>query len=200
VADDALSRARKALQRPLPKSGAVVPAERSGRNDLIARARAAARKPAAAPPVPVKAAAPVEETKGTALIARIREAAAKPVPVRPVVKASEPPNEPAPAKAGVEAPAPAEAPASVPAVQAASVPAMQTVTVPAVAGQQTVPVPVEVPQNAVNGSQPIVVNVKVVNEQRGWGPYWPYSPYWHGCGRVNCPHLRGLPCNRWLCW
>jgi hypothetical protein len=180
VADDALSRARKARQLPSPKNGAVVPAGSSGRNDLIALARAASQRPVPAATavddfLRVVKAAPVGETKGTALIARMRDAAARPVPVRP--KPPEPPK--------TEAPAPVEAPAPSPATQVVPV---------EIAPGQTVPV--EVPQNAT-GAQPIVVNVNVVNEQRG--PYWGW-PYWYGCGRFNCPHLRGLPCNRWLCF
>ena len=183
MANDALSRARKARQLPSPKSGAVVPAGSSGRNDLIALARAASQRPVPAATAVddflrrVKA-APAGETKGTALIAQMRDAAARPVPVRP--KPPEPPTV-------VEAPVPVEVPAPSPATQ--------VVPVEIAPGQI---VPVEVPQNGTPGAQPIVVNVNVVNEQRGWGPYW--SPYWYGCGRFNCPHLRGLPCNRWLCF
>jgi hypothetical protein len=182
---DALSRAKKAL--PAPKNGAVVPADRSGRNDVIARARAAVQRPAVNFAAPVKAVAPVEERKSTALIARVREAASKPVPVRPVVKIPDPPNAPAPAKAGV--PVPVEAPAPVPATQIVPV---------EIAPGQTVPVEVS-PHAASASAQPIVVNVNVVNEQRGWGPYW--GPYWHAsCARWGCPHRLGLVCTRWLCW
>jgi hypothetical protein len=210
VTDDALSRARKALAAPT--SGAVVPAGRPGR-DLIAAAKAAAARPmqtapivraapndqglaliarakeAAARPVsiqpkamveaPVTARAPADETKD-ALVARVKEAAARPLPIRPVVKAPEPIVE-----------VPVEAPSAVP----ATVPAAQIVPIEVAPGQT---VPVQIPPNAAAGAQqPINVVVNVVNEQRGWGPYW---PYWHGCGRFNCPHLHGLPCNRFWCW
>ena len=192
MADDALSRARKALASP--KGGAVVPAGGSGR-DLIAQARAAAQRPV--PTAPVVRAAPSDETKGaasTALVVRIREAAARPVPVRPVVKAPEPPpNEPAPAKAGVEAPAPVPV-----AAPTAPVPAKQVVPVEIAPGQ-TVPVEI-MPQNGQAGAQQpinIVVNVQN-NEPRGWGPYWPY-PYYGHCRAWNCPRARGLPCTGWFC-
>jgi hypothetical protein len=214
VADDALSRARKALAAP--NSGAVVPANNRSGRDLIAAAKAAAAKTMTAVPVvraapndqgsalvarikeaaaprpvsiqpkavveaPVAARAPADETKG-ALVARVREAAARPLPIRPVAKAPEP--------APIIEP-PVEAPAAVP----ATVPAAQIVPVEVAPGQT---MPVQIPPNAAaGGGQPIVFNVTVVNEQRGWGPYW---PYWHGCGRFNCPHLRGLPCNRFWCW
>jgi hypothetical protein len=189
MADDALSRAKKTLAAP--KSGAVVPAARSGR-DLIALAKAAASRPS---PSLVRAdprvrGNEVSETKpqvSTALVVeRVREAAARPLPVRPK---PEPPNEPA--KADTPAPVPVAAPAQLP------VPVTQVVPVEIAPGQT---VPVEIPPNAGNGGQPIVVNVNVVNEQRGpyWGPYWPY-PYWHGCSAWNCPRRRGLPCTGWFC-
>ena len=190
MADDALSRARKALAPP--KGGAVVPAKRSG-TDLIERARAAAQRPVPAAPV-VRTAPPVVETKGaasTALVARVREAAARPVPVRPK---PEPLNAPAPTKAEAPAPVPVAAPA-----QALPVPVKQVVPVEIAPGQ-TVPVEI-VPPNAAAGAtpQPIVVNVNVVNEQRGpyWGP-WPY-PYWSRCAAWNCPRARGVPCTGWFC-
>ena len=179
VADDALSRARKARQQlPSPKSGAVVPAGSSARNNLIALAKAAVARPA--PAAPVVQVAPSGETKGTALVARVRDAAARPVPVRP--KPPEPPK--------IVAPVPVVAPAPVP----IPVPTKQVVPVQ-IAPDQIVPV--EIPQNAAGAQSPINVVVNVVNEQRG--PYWGW-PYWYGCGRLNCPHLRGLPCNRWLCF
>jgi hypothetical protein len=225
VADNALIRAKKALQQlPSPNSRAVVPVDRSSSKDLIALARAAAGRSTPDQPAPVKTVPienkstaliaqakeaakhrepdrpapvktmPVEDKGSTALVARLKEGAARPVPV--VQKAPAPPNEPAPVKAEVEALAPA--PVQVPIKAPASVPSTQVVPVQISPGQT---VPVEVPQNAVAGAQqPINVTVNVVNEQRGyWGPYWYPYPYWHGCGRRNCPHLRGLSCNGWFC-
>jgi hypothetical protein len=177
VADDALIRARKALAAP--KSGAVVPADRSGR-DLIALAKTASQRPGG------PAAPAVNETKSAsrlpALVQRVREAAAKPVPVR-----AKPPDPPK-----VEA-----LPKAVPAqVSPAPVPAPTTHVPVEIAPGQTVPV--EIPQNAPAGAPiNIVVNVQN-NEQRGWGPYWPY-PYLHGCRAPACPHWRGLPCTGWFC-
>jgi hypothetical protein len=73
---DALSRAKKALAPP--KSGAVVPADRARRNDLIALPRAAAARPAQ--PIPAKT-MPVE-AKDAALIERVKKAAARPMTAR----------------------------------------------------------------------------------------------------------------------
>jgi hypothetical protein len=220
MTDDAQRRALKALAAP--KSGAVVPANRSGRDLIAAGARAAAAgrtapnddtkkvtalvdriNQAAARPVSSSASpkaeaaaevrAPAEESKG-ALLVRIKESAARPSPIRPVVKAPEPaPIVEAPAAA--PAPVPAVVPATAPAVPS---PAGQIVPVEIAPGQT---VPVEVPPNAGNG-QPIVVNVNVVNEQRG--PYWPYGygPYWGpyaGCRAANCPRWHGWSCTGLFC-
>ena len=177
---------------PPPRGSALVPARQSGR-DLIASARAAAARPV--PGGTAVQARPVE-AKGMALVTQLREAAARPAPARP--------NPPEPEPPITETPAPASPAAAPPSSSTAVVPAPATAVVPVeVAPGQTVPI--EIPQTAAAAGQPIVVNVNVVNEQRGgpwwWGPYW-YGypdPYWRGCGRRNCPHLVGQVCNRWIC-
>jgi hypothetical protein len=187
VADDPLSRARKALAAP--KGNAVVPARQSGR-ELIERARSASQRPS--PVAPVVESAPVE-TKSAAnlplLVERVKAAAEKPVPVRP--KPAEPPKVEAP-------PLVAEPERGAPLVATPVSPATQVVPVEIALGQ-TVPVEI-MPQNGQAGAQPpinIVVNVQN-NEQRGWGPYWPY-PYYSHCRAWNCPRARGLPCTGWFC-
>jgi hypothetical protein len=226
MADDALSRARKALAAP--KSGAVVPAERSGR-DLIEQAKAASQRPL--PTAPVVRAAPNDESKGSALIARVKEAAPRPVSAPPKIEAQAAPSaetkaaastalverareaaaRPIPIRPVVKAPepppvvepsvtVPVEAPTAVP----ATVPTAQNIPIEVGPGQTVVPV--EVPQNAAGGTQqPITIVLNVENNHQQHGPYgWPYYwPYWRpyvGCGRRNCPNLVGQVCHRWSCW
>lgn len=89
MTDDALARAKRALQLVPRQTGAVAPVDRAKVNDLIARAREAASKPsvpAITEPrktVAIEPARPIEKARDLVPAQRDRSPASSPVPASP---------------------------------------------------------------------------------------------------------------------